>query len=111
VKQLKPTQTPGTVMFRAFVFSRWYANLLNMRDEEWLTIDPDILGGTPVFRGTRVPVKSLFDYLEDNYTLEEFTEFFPTVTLDMARRVLEQSESPTLHQHACATRGRGGPDQ
>ena len=61
-----------------------------------VTIDPDILGGTPVFRGTRVPVKSLFEYLEDNYTLEEFTECFPTVTCDMACAILEQSESALM---------------
>ena len=67
-----------------------------MVSDELVTIDPDILGGTPVFRGTRVPVKSLFEYLEDNYTLEQFTEFFPTVTLDMARRLLERSEAALL---------------
>jgi uncharacterized protein (DUF433 family) len=67
-----------------------------MVSDELVTIDPDILGGTPVFRGTRVPVKSLFEYLEDNYTLEQFTEFFPTVTLEMARRLLERSEAALL---------------
>ena len=67
-----------------------------MQVDDLVTIDPEILGGTPVFRGTRVPVKSLFDYLEDNYTLEQFIEFFPTVTIDMARRVLERSESALL---------------
>jgi uncharacterized protein (DUF433 family) len=44
-----------------------------------ITVDPDILGGTPVFKGTRVPVRTLFEYLEDNYTLEEFLECFPSV--------------------------------
>lgn len=67
-----------------------------MQGDELVTIDPEILGGTPVFRGTRVPVKSLFDYLEDNYTLEQFVEFFPTVSIDLARRVLEKSESALL---------------
>jgi len=62
----------------------------------FITIDPEILGGTPVFKGTRVPVKSLFDYLEDNYTLEEFLECFPSVTRPMACRVLESSESALL---------------
>jgi uncharacterized protein (DUF433 family) len=42
--------------------------------------DPDILGGTPVFRGTRVPVQALFDSLESGETLEEFLEGFPSVT-------------------------------
>jgi uncharacterized protein (DUF433 family) len=61
-----------------------------------ITTDPEILGGTPVFKGTRVPVRTLFEYLEDNYALEEFLECFPSVTRDMARRVLERSESALL---------------
>ena len=61
-----------------------------------ITIDPDILGGTPVFKGTRVPVKSLFESLERDYTLEEFLECFPSVTRQMACRVLERSESALL---------------
>ena len=59
-------------------------------------VDPDILGGTPVFRGTRVPVKTLFEYLGNNYTMDEFLECFPTVTRTMARQVLEWSESALL---------------
>ena len=54
-----------------------------------ITVDPEILGGTPVFAGTRVPVKTLFEYLEDDYSLEEFLECFPTVTRDMAVQMLE----------------------
>jgi uncharacterized protein (DUF433 family) len=46
---------------------------------EVITKDPDILGGTPVFRGTRVPFQSLLDYLEGGQTLDEFLEDFPTV--------------------------------
>ena len=61
-----------------------------------ITVDPEILGGTPVFVGTRVPVKTLFDYLEDNYSLDEFIECFPTVSRQMARRVLEQSKDALL---------------
>jgi uncharacterized protein (DUF433 family) len=67
-----------------------------MDASDLITINPDILGGTPVFRGTRVPVQSLFDYLEDNYTLEQFSEYFPTVTIEMARLLLERSESALL---------------
>ena len=59
-------------------------------------MDPDVLGGTPVFKGTRVPVKTLFDYLEANYTLEEFLDCFPSVTREMACRLLERSESALL---------------
>lgn len=54
-------------------------------------MDDDILGGTPVFSGTRVPVRTLFGYLEDNYTLEEFLECFPTLTREMAVRMLDQA--------------------
>jgi uncharacterized protein (DUF433 family) len=67
-----------------------------MSRNDLITIDKEILGGTPVFRGTRVPVKTLFEYLENNYSLEEFIECFPSVTRDMARRVLERSESALL---------------
>lgn len=67
-----------------------------MHLDELITIDPNILGGTPVFHGTRVPVKTLFEYLEDNYTLDEFLECFPSVTREMACAVLEQSESALL---------------
>ena len=51
--------------------------------------DPDILGGTPVFRGTRVPFKNLLDYLEGGHTLDEFLRQFPTVTREMAIQALE----------------------
>ena len=54
--------------------------------------DADILGGTPVFRGTRVPVQALFDSLESGETLEEFLEGFPSVTRDMAIAALEQAK-------------------
>jgi uncharacterized protein (DUF433 family) len=67
-----------------------------MISTELITVDPDILGGTPVFKGTRVPVKTLFDYLEADYTLEEFLECFPSVTREMACRLLERSESALL---------------
>ena len=67
-----------------------------MNANDLITVDPDILGGTPVFNGTRVPVKTLFDYLEGNYTLEEFLECFPSVTHEMACRLLERSEAVLL---------------
>lgn len=51
--------------------------------------DKDILGGIPVFAGTRVPIKNLFDYLEDNYSLEDFLYEFPSVTREQAKQVLE----------------------
>lgn len=41
--------------------------------------DPEVMGGTLVFRGTRVPAQSLLDYVQDGYSLDEFLDFFPTV--------------------------------
>ena len=67
-----------------------------MNSADLITVDPDILGGTPVFKGTRVPVKTLFDYLEADYTLEEFLECFPSVTRAMACGLLDRSESVLL---------------
>jgi len=51
--------------------------------------DPEILGGTPVFVGTRVPVKNLFDYLEAGDSLDKFLRSFPSVTREQAIAVLE----------------------
>ena len=67
-----------------------------MKSNDLITVDSDILGGTPVFKGTRVPVKTLFEYLENNYSLDEFLECFPSVTRELASRVLESSESALL---------------
>ena len=63
---------------------------------ELITVNPDILGGAPVFKGTRVPVRTLFEYIERGYSLEEFLECFPSVTKDMACRLLERSEAALL---------------
>lgn len=54
--------------------------------------DPEILGGTAAFRGTRVPVQAMFDYLEGGETLEEFLAGFPTVSREMALAVLEEAK-------------------
>ena len=67
-----------------------------MKSNDLIKIDPDILGGTPVFKGTRVPVRTLFDYLEDNYSLDEFLDCFPSVTRELACSVLERSEVALL---------------
>jgi uncharacterized protein (DUF433 family) len=53
----------------------------------------DVLGGTPVFRGTRVPFQSLLDYLEGSQTLDEFLGDFPTVSREAAIAALEQAKS------------------
>ena len=51
--------------------------------------DPEISGGTPVFRGTRVPVQSLFDYLEGGETLDQFLDQFPSVSQEQALAALD----------------------
>jgi uncharacterized protein (DUF433 family) len=51
--------------------------------------DPEILGGTPVFVGTRVPLKNLIDYLEHGYNLDEFVDDFPTVSREQAVAALK----------------------
>ncbi|MGC2529919.1 MAG: DUF433 domain-containing protein [Candidatus Acidiferrum sp.] len=55
--------------------------------------DPEILGGTPVFSGTRVPFQNLLDYLEGGETLDEFLDDFPTVTREAAIAALEQAKT------------------
>jgi uncharacterized protein (DUF433 family) len=54
-----------------------------------ITIDPEILGGQPVFKGTRVPIETLFDHLEEGVSLNDFLEDFDTVTKDQAIAVME----------------------
>jgi uncharacterized protein (DUF433 family) len=61
-----------------------------MKASDLITIDPAILGGVPVFKGTRVPLKTLFEYLENDYSVEEFLECFPSVSRDLVRHVLER---------------------
>jgi uncharacterized protein (DUF433 family) len=66
-----------------------------------ITVDRETMGGVPVFRGTRVPVSTLFEYIEDNCTLEEFLDEFPSVTREAATTILENAERFTL-EHAAA---------
>jgi uncharacterized protein (DUF433 family) len=62
-----------------------------MKISDLVTVDSEILGGTPVFKGTRVPVKALFEYLSDNLALEYFLESFPSVPRELALGVLRHS--------------------
>jgi uncharacterized protein (DUF433 family) len=63
-----------------------------------ITSDPGVLGGTPVFRGTRVPFQALLDYLEGGQTLDEFLDDFPTVTREIAVAALEHAKSLVVDQ-------------
>jgi len=58
-----------------------------------ITIDPEIHSGTPVFRGTRVPIKTLFDHLEAGDALEVFLDDFPSVSRELAVAVLEEARA------------------
>ena len=65
-----------------------------------ITVDPQIQGGVPVFTGTRVPVKNLFDYLEAGEPLDQFLDDFPSIARDVAVAVLEQARvAVTPHAH------------
>ena len=62
--------------------------------------DPDILGGTPVFVGTRVPVRILLDYLEGGEPLEEFLDNYPSVSREQAVAFIEEASKVALAQIA-----------
>jgi uncharacterized protein (DUF433 family) len=64
--------------------------------------DPDILGGTPVFVGTRVPVQALIDYIEGGHSLNEFLDDFPTVTREIAIAALEQAKDSLIADASAA---------
>ncbi len=67
-----------------------------------ISADPEVMGGTPVFAGTRVPVKTLLDYLEAGETLDEFLDHFPSVSRQQAIAVL-QLANEMLAQRARAS--------
>ena len=60
--------------------------------EQVVHTDPEILGGTPVFIGTRVPVQALIDYIEGGHPLADFLDDFPTVSREQAITALEQAK-------------------
>jgi len=70
----------------------------NMSNEvhNLVEIDPEKLGGTPVFRGTRVPIQNLFDCLETGETIDDFLRQFPTVDREQVMAVLEESKEQLL---------------
>jgi len=64
--------------------------------KELVEVDPEKMSGIPVFRGTRVPIKNLFDCIEDGDSLDRFLDQFPTVTKDQALAALELSRESLL---------------
>ena len=61
-----------------------------------ITSSPDVMGGTPVFAGTRVPVQTLLDYLKAGESIDDFLEGFPTVTREQVMAFLEEGEKTSL---------------
>lgn len=57
-----------------------------------INIDPETMGGTPVFSGTRIPIQTLFDYMEGGDDLNEFLDDYPTISKDIAIQVLEMAK-------------------
>ncbi|MBX3163258.1 MAG: DUF433 domain-containing protein [Bacteroidetes bacterium] len=57
-----------------------------------VSIDPEVMSGTPVFTGTRVPIKTIFDYIEGGDSLDEFLDDFPSVSKQAALAVLEMAK-------------------
>jgi uncharacterized protein (DUF433 family) len=67
-----------------------------MKHQDIIHCDPEILGGTPVFVGTRVPAQTLFDYLEGGDSLDEFLHQFPSVTRAQSIAALELAKASVL---------------
>ena len=64
-----------------------------------ISVDPEVMSGTPVFAGTRVPVQTLVDYLAAGDPLEEFLDGFPTVTREQAVRFIEAASQEYVERH------------
>jgi len=73
-----------------------------MNEVQAIHSDPEILGGTPVFVGTRVSVQALFDYLEGQHSLVEFLDDFPSVSREQAVAVLEQARELVVRRASAA---------
>jgi uncharacterized protein (DUF433 family) len=71
-----------------------------MLDTTFIIINPHILDGTPVFAGTRVPVRILFEYIETGETLAEFLDAFPSVSRELAQGVLQEAKQAVVHAHS-----------
>lgn len=92
-----PLQTADALCTRAEFLLVWDIMATPLRfPDEVVHSDPDRLGGTPVFVGTRVPVQSLFDYLEAGDTLEEFLRQFPSVRREQALAALDYARDQVI---------------
>lgn len=71
-----------------------------MTAERMIVVDPEVMNGTPCFRGTRVPFKNLMDYLEGGHSLGAFLDQFPTITREMAVQALQEAQESLLDRIA-----------
>lgn len=76
----------------------WYPVTMN----NVIQVDSSVLGGTPVFKDTRVPIQNLFDYIEGDETVDEFLTDFPTVTKNQVIQLLEQLKNQALERNKAA---------
>jgi uncharacterized protein (DUF433 family) len=96
-----PHPCSGNRMSHGVSFGRTSAREQTMAGSSVIHSDPEILGGTPVFVGTRVPLKNLIDYLEGGHPLDDFLDDFPTVSREQVLSVLEEAQE-ALSQRARA---------
>lgn len=73
-----------------------------MKHENVIEVDPEKLSGTPVFRGTRVPIQTFFDYLEDGESFEVFLDDFPTVSREQLVALCEQMRTQVMSEYEAA---------
>jgi uncharacterized protein (DUF433 family) len=91
--QLGSLVNASTILLAAEAKTRLNENQAMPSGNSIIAADPEVLGGTPDFCGTRVPFQALLDYLEGRQTLAEFLDDFPSVTRDMAVSALEQAKT------------------
>lgn len=77
-------------------FCQIRSTLLPIMDTSVVSVDPDVLGGTPVFRGTRVPVQTLIEYLEGGENIDQFLDGFPSVSREQVVAFLEEAKERVL---------------
>jgi uncharacterized protein (DUF433 family) len=89
---------PGLAPSKAFILlmSPTSCRLSGVMKANVVSVDPEIMGGAPVFRGTRVPAQTLIDYLEGGESIDDFLEGFPTVTRDQVIGLLEDAKARIL---------------
>jgi len=73
-----------------------------MNPPNLIEVNPKKMSGTPVFRGTRVPIQNLFDCIEEGETINQFLEQFPTVTREQVNGILELSKERLLESEVAA---------